>query len=180
MKPTPTSEQKKINIAKLVATLIFTIYFIRAIFSPTEYLRIYMVDFVFHEAGHLVFGIFGNFMKNIGGTLMQLLIPTVVAFHFFKQKQFHSVSMVLLWIGENWINISVYASDARARLLPLHGGESVTHDWSEILLTLGMLHYDQGIARLFYSLGVIFMLAGLGLGIYFSFNQRYLRHRLPE
>ena len=142
----------------------------RYIFWHEKYMFIYRVDFVFHEAGHLIFGIFGKFIGDLGGTLMQLLLPTAVFFSFLKSRQFHSASLILFWIGENWINISIYAKDARARILPLHGGESVTHDWSEILLTLNLLHHDQFIGNLFYFLGIVFMIAGLGFGLYFCFK----------
>jgi len=101
---------------------------------------------------------------------MQLLIPSAVFLSFLKSRQFHSASLVLFWIGENWINISVYAKDARARNIPLHGGEAVTHDWSEILYTLNLLHHDQAVGNLFFLLGILFMLLGLGFALYFCFS----------
>jgi len=163
-----TFMKKRIDFLKLIVTLLFGFYFFRYIFSPHDRLLIYLVDFVFHEAGHIIFGIFGKFVGDLGGSLMQLLIPVALMIYFFKERQRLSSSLVLMWIGENWINISIYARDARARKLPLHGGEAVTHDWSEILYKLNLLHHDQTVGNIFFRFGVLCMLLGFVLGLYFS------------
>ena len=45
----------------------------------------------------------------------------------------------LLWFGQNFINISVYAADAQAKRLPLLGGNKVYHDWDYLLREIGIL-----------------------------------------
>ena len=34
------------------------------------------VDLVIHEAGHIFFSIFGKFIYTLGGTLMQIILPS--------------------------------------------------------------------------------------------------------
>lgn len=155
---------------RLVLSLVFALYFGRCLLKPHDYLFIYNVDFVFHEAGHLFFSWGGKFLTDLGGTLMQLLLPSIAFFQLFRQGKWHSASLILFWIGENWINISIYARDARARLLPLHGGDAVTHDWSEILMAVNLLHHDIAVGNFFYGLGFLSMAAALAAGVYFSFN----------
>ena len=38
---------------------------------------IHLIDLVFHEAGHPIFGVFGRFMGVLGGSLNQVLVPVV-------------------------------------------------------------------------------------------------------
>ena len=164
----PANTRPSWNFGKLAFTLALAVYFGRHVFHPYNRLFIYNVDFVFHEAGHLVFQPFGELLFHLGGTLMQLLLPTAALLHLAKRQQYFSASQVLYWLGENWINISIYARDARNRALPLHGGDAVTHDWSEILLITGGLHYDHVIGNTFFAIGVLCTLAALGLGIYLA------------
>ena len=37
---------------------------------------------VFHEAGHVIFSVFGRFMAVAGGTLLQLLVPLALMVAF--------------------------------------------------------------------------------------------------
>ena len=38
---------------------------------------LHLIDLVFHEAGHIIFGFFGRFIAVLGGSLNQVLIPVV-------------------------------------------------------------------------------------------------------
>ena len=101
-------------------------------------------NLLFHEAGHLIFGVFGNTMGLYGGTLGQLVIPVICAIAFLIWKSYVSVAVALLWFFENFFNIAMYVADARARVLPLVGGGK--HDWTTILSGLGALQHDTTIA----------------------------------
>ena len=70
-------------------------------------------DLAFHEAGHPIFGLLslGNeFITAAGGTLMQLLIPSVCGFEFLRRKNFPGVLFVIFWLGVPRSNISVNRS----------------------------------------------------------------------
>ena len=113
------------------------------------------IDLVIHEAGHLFFSIFGKFIYTLGGTLMQIILPTIIAGYFFRNNYRTGVQFGLLWLGQNLINISVYAADARAQRLPLLGGNKVYHDWHYILNSLGLLQYDTETGYIIFGLAIL-------------------------
>ena len=113
------------------------------------------IDLVIHEAGHFFFSLFGKFIYTLGGTLMQIILPSIIALFFFRNNYRTGVQFGLLWLGQNFINISVYAADARARRLPLLGGNKVYHDWHYLLGETGLLQYDHIVGYTFVGVAVI-------------------------
>ena len=67
----------------------------------------------------------------------------------------------LLWLGQNLINISVYAADARAQKLPLLGGNKVYHDWHYILNTLGILNYDAEVGYFIFGVAIMVLIVAV-------------------
>ena len=61
----------------------------------------------------------------------------------------------LLWLGQNFINISVYAADAQARKLPLLGGNTVYHDWHYLLSEIGLLQFDAEVGFFIFGIAII-------------------------
>ena len=86
---------------------------------------------------------------------MQILLPCILIFHFYVNDYLLGVQVFLFWLGHNLINISVYAADARARQLPLLGGDFVQHDWWTMLSMLNMLEYDQVIGNIFFGAAIL-------------------------
>lgn len=130
------------------------------------------VDLIAHEAGHLLFGYFGEFMLVIGGTLGQLLVPAGIAAYFVTRREFYSAAVVSFWLGQNMFNISVYIKDAAAMELPLvsiGGGDSV-HDWNWLLLKFNVLAWDQTIGNMTFGLGVLIVIASVSLCCWLSFE----------
>jgi hypothetical protein len=120
-----------------------------------EYGLLDNIDLVIHEAGHFFFSFFGKFIYTLGGTLMQIILPSIIALFFFRNNYRTGVQFGLLWLGQNFINISVYAADARARKIPLLGGNKVYHDWHYILGELGILEYDQEVGYVLVGIAII-------------------------
>ena len=118
-------------------------------------------DLVIHEAGHLFFYIFGRFIYTAGGTLMQIILPSIIVWYFFRNRYRTGVQFSLLWLGQNLINISVYAADARAQRLPLLGGHNVYHDWHYMLSQLNILNYDTEVGYFFVGLAIIIFTTSL-------------------
>jgi len=112
-------------------------------------------DLVIHEGGHYFFMWFGKFVYTLGGTLMQIILPSLIVFYFLKNYYRPGVQIFGLWLGQNLLNISVYAADARARQLPLLGGNKVYHDWTYILSKLNILEYDQEVGYVFFGLAIL-------------------------
>ena len=50
------------------------------------------VNLLFHEAGHVFFGILGQTMHFLGGTLGQLVFPVVTAVHFRRDEPYRLTS----------------------------------------------------------------------------------------
>ena len=133
-----------------------------------EYTALDNADLIIHEAGHFIFMPFGPFIRIAGGTLMQIILPSILVWHFMRHDYCFGTQVSLFWLGHNFINISVYAADARARLLPLLGGDKVGHDWFNMLRMLGLLDYDQGIGFFFYGLALLTFVGVLLLPRFFG------------
>lgn len=130
------------------------------LYNRGTYTLIDTADLIIHEAGHLFFFIFGRFIYTAGGTLMQIILPSIIVFYFFWNSYKTGVQFSLLWLGQNFVNISVYAADAREQKLPLLGGKSVYHDWNYLLNSMGILEFDQEVGYFFFGISIlIFFLA---------------------
>lgn len=150
--------------ARLAITLVLAIYGFRLLLQPGNYSLMDSVDLPIHETGHLVFAPFGELVQSMGGTLFQLILPSVFVAYFAARKDRHAASCVLWWVAQNCWNVSVYAGDARAQELPLVGGGE--HDWAYLLGRFGWLPYDQTIGRWFWSAGVLLYLAAIIGGLF--------------
>ena len=53
------------------------------------------VNLIFHEAGHVIFGFFGEFIAVLGGSLNQVLIPLIAAVAFLRTRQWASAAATL-------------------------------------------------------------------------------------
>ncbi|PID61819.1 MAG: hypothetical protein CR986_02410 [Ignavibacteriae bacterium] len=117
-------------------------------------------NLLIHEGGHGIFRFFGKFIYTLGGTLMQIIIPSIFIYYFYSNKKNFGVQISLVYLGENLFNISKYAADAVAQKLPLLGGKKVYHDWHWLLSRMGILEYDQLVGLFFVILAIIsFMIA---------------------
>ena len=141
---------KPISLGAILAWVVFYVSFlIYAFQAQGGGLFIDRVNLVIHEGGHNLFGWFGPTLGLWGGTLLQLLVPLLLAASFFKQRQIPGFVFCLFFFFENWLNIATYMADARAMALPLvttGDPEFVKHDWNTIFGSLGLLEYDTNIA----------------------------------
>jgi len=160
----------KINYIKAAFTAFLAIYGIILTRSVGEGSFLDRVDLIAHEAGHLLFGYLGQFIGICGGTIGQLLVPAAIAVYFFRRREFYSSTVMLFWIGQNMLNISVYVKDASVMALPLVsiGGGDAIHDWNYILRTLNILSWDHTLGNIIYGLGILTMLVSVLLGFWLS------------
>jgi hypothetical protein len=126
-------------------------------------------NLAFHEAGHLFFGVLGSTLGLYGGTLGQLVFPTVAAVSFWLRRQAVGVALSGVWLFENFLNIARYMADARAQILPLVGGGE--HDWYHIFTRWGLLGRDTDIASVTRTLGWLGMI-GCMLWLWRRFDAR--------
>jgi len=143
------------EIKKWIPSIIIFPIALWFVLNRGEYTLIDNADLVIHEAGHIFFIFFGKFIYTAGGTLMQIILPSIIAFYFFRNEYRTGVQFALLWLGQNFINISVYAADARAQKLPLLGGSKVYHDWNYLLGELNILHLDAEVGYFFFGIAIL-------------------------
>jgi hypothetical protein len=168
----------KFNLLKLtfIALLGFHLLFGASHYTVAGFLRgsdrlmifLHNVNLIFHEAGHIFFAFFGQFIAILGGSLMQILIPLIIAIHFFLTKQYYASTIALWWVGQNFLDVSIYVKDGKERILPLLGGEGVIHDWHYLLSSLHWLAYDNLIGNIIFIIGLMISGSALFMGVYFS------------
>src|SRR5579864_509982 len=79
---------KPVSRPSLVAWLVFYLGFMIYAFSAHGgFLFIDSANLVVHEGGHNLFGWFGSTLGLWGGTLLQWLVPFLLAAYFFAQRQ---------------------------------------------------------------------------------------------
>lgn len=136
------------------------------------------VNLVFHEAGHVLFMPFGQFMMVLGGTLGQLLIPMIVGSALLlKNRDPFGASLGLWWLGQSVMDTAPYINDARDLQLMLLGGGTGQdrpgmHDWENILLDLGLIQHERAIALGAERLGEVLMIASFIWGALVLIRQR--------
>jgi hypothetical protein len=142
--------------------VVLAVYGVVIMRDPGSFGLLDALDLAIHEAGHVFFGIFGEFMGFVGGTLFQVLVPATFLGYFLQRHDRFAAAVVLWWIGQNFWNISVYVKDARSMELPLVGGGY--HDWNYLLDAVGLLHRDQPIGQIVFGLGVLCYLVAMVWG----------------
>jgi hypothetical protein len=153
---------KPVSRSTLVAWLIFYIAFLAYAFSAHGgFLFIDNANLIVHEGGHNLFGWFGPTLGLWGGTLLQWLVPFLLAPYFFTERQTTGFVFCLFFFFENWLYTATYMADARAMELTLvttGDPDFVEHDFNVIFTSLGVLNYDTKIAAGVRALGWLGML----------------------
>jgi hypothetical protein len=96
--------------AWLAFYLLFLVY---AFQMHGGYLFIDSANLVVHEGGHLLFGWFGSTLGLWGGTILQWMVPLLLAAYFFHQRQPASFVFCAFFFFENWLYTATYMADAR-------------------------------------------------------------------
>lgn len=156
----------KPNIPKLIIAILVSLYFFSIAYKPMQGSFLDLVDLPIHEAGHLFFRPFGQFMMVAGGSLFQVIVPLVFVGYFIWHEKFYSASLVLFWVGQSLLNVYVYANDAVVMQIVLLGGltgsEGSFHDWNYLLSETGLIGSTKVIAGFIRFLGsVIIILASV-------------------
>jgi hypothetical protein len=155
-----------VSRTNLISWLIFyAAFLVYAVRNFGQFLFIDSANLVVHESGHLLFGWFGPTIGLWGGTLLQWLVPLLLAAYFFTQGQTTAFVFCVFFFFENWLYTAGYMADARAMQLPLvtvGDPELAEHDWHAIFTSLGCLEYDTAIAAVVRFLGWCGMLASVG------------------
>ena len=123
---------------------------------------------VFHEAGHVVFRVFGEWVGVLGGTLGQLLMPAVLGVALLVRNRDPFGAAIGLWfVGVSLLDVAPYMYDAlHPQLMLLTGttGEDGPHDWIYLFSSLGWLAKAQTIGTATHRLGAFVVLLAIVWG----------------
>lgn len=130
-----------------------------------------------HEAGHVLFRPFGEFMMVLGGSLFQLVFPLGISIAFFvKNRDNFGASIGLWWASVSLVDLSPYIYDALHPQLTLIGGgtgaDDGPHDWIYLLIKLGQLSNAQRWGSFAHTCGGLLMVAALVWGTTILLRQR--------
>ena len=120
-----------------------------------------------HEAGHFMFKFFGRTLYILGGSFWQIALP-LVWFLVALKKRSYIAPFALFWVGENFMDVSLYIRDAPFRWLPLLGGHASRHDWYNLLSDFDMLDSAETFANISYYAGATVCLGAIGAGLYLA------------
>ena len=123
---------------------------------------------IFHEAGHVVFRLFGQWVAVLGGTLGQLLMPAILGGALLWKNRDPFGAAIGLWLfGVSVLDVAPYMYDAWEPHLTLLGGgtgDDSFHDWIYLFDSVNQLHHAQRIGAFTHALGVAIVLLGLAWG----------------
>lgn len=129
-----------------------------------------------HEAGHVLFMPFGQWLTILGGSLFQMALPggIAIAFIWINRDNF-GAAIGLWWTSISLIDLAPYIYDAlRPQLILLGGsvGEDGPHDWIYLLDSLGQRSNAQHWGAMAHTLGGLVMLAALSWASAVLWRQR--------
>jgi hypothetical protein len=162
---------------RLVGAALATLYFFNYLRTSTEWHFIDNANLIIHEAGHTFLFLMPSLITALGGSLFQVLIPALFIGYFIFRKDYFSSSILGFWLGQNLVNISIYARDSIVMQLPLLGGDNVNHDWNFILSTLHLLKYTYIIANIMNIVGVLIIMIACYFSFYFALHNTMERPR---
>ena len=120
---------------------------------------------VFHEAGHVIFSVLGEFVMVLGGSLAQLLMPAILATALLIRNRDPFGAAVGTWFfGVSLLDLAPYIYDSlhpQLVLLGGHTGEEGGHDWIYLLGETGLLSHAHGLGALTHTLGAALILLSI-------------------
>lgn len=124
----------------------------------------YVLSIPLHELGHFAFAPFGETMRVLGGSLLEVLLPLLL-FAFFLAARCPQLAAFLLFIaGYHCIHVALYMATAHApdsTLLLSLDQNPETHDWWRLFTWWGLLEHDEQISTCTIAVGMFIGLASM-------------------
>jgi hypothetical protein len=118
-----------------------------------------------HEAGHIVFRIFGTYAGVLGGSLFQVVLPLAGSLSMLLRRRAPFPAAICVWFaGVGFVDFAPYVYDAQNPKLPLIGGgtgRDSFHDWRFLLDRFDWVRFSKPFGFFTYWTGLFVMLLGL-------------------
>ena len=101
------------------------------------------INLLIHEAGHVVFSLFGGTVGLLAGPLLQLAVPFFITFRLWRRGESVPAAVGAFWSAESLMYTAEYLADANRLALPLIGDHP--HDWRWLLDRAGALESAEEI-----------------------------------
>ncbi len=123
-------------------------YVLLLIYLAAHFSELTLLDNVhlpIHEGGHLLFGWLGATLGLWGGTILQLLVPALLAAAFAARGDLPGTTFCAFGFFHSLTGVAAYMIDALRRELPLvtvgAPADEAEHDWVHIFGDLGVLRH---------------------------------------
>jgi TfoX C-terminal domain len=156
------------DVGRVLVVLFMAWYGFLNLEHPDRWLFLDNVNLIIHEAGHVLWCLFGEFLYFLGGSLTQIFVPFAFVVYFWRSAQRFAACVAAFWTASSLFGLSIYIGDARAMELPLLGGDNVLHDWNWILSNMNALKADHALSGIVYGTGLVFLAASVFGGLYFA------------
>jgi len=131
-----------------------------------------------HEAGHVLFRPFGEFMMILGGSLFQLLLPLGICAAFIvNNRDNFGAALALWWASVSLVDLAPYIYDAlNPQLILIGGGTGADgpHDWIYLMASVSQIGNAQRWGAFVHVCGGSLMLGALVWGATVLWRQREL------
>jgi hypothetical protein len=128
-----------------------------------------------HEAGHVFFIPFGEFMTILGGSLFQVALPLAIGATFLlRQRDAFGAAICLWWAGASLVDVAPYiwdSLDPQLILIGGHTGADGPHDWIYLLERLGAMKYAHAWGTAVHHFGTLVMIAGVAWGAHWLWQR---------
>lgn len=165
--------------ARIAFALVAAWYVGRPVVQPFDYVILRDIILATHEAGHVLFMPFGEFLMVLGGSLFQVLVPCAFVAYFARRRDWYGAAIMVFWVAFALTDLALYIGDAGARQLPLLGGDPGAHDWTFLLVQTGLLEEDWLIAGVVRALGVVLYVTAVAASLYTAWWLERLQQPAP-
>jgi len=133
---------------------------------------------IFHEAGHVIFSVLGEFVMILGGSLAQLLMPIVLAGALLIRNRDAFGAAIFTWLlGVSLLDLAPYIYDSLDPQLVLLGGHTGAeggHDWIYLLGDMGLLPHAHAIGSGAHRFGALVIVASVAWAGWILWQQKRL------
>ena len=140
----PEIEWQPVSRSQWIGWTVF--YILLLIYLAANWGQLTLLDNVhlpIHEGGHLLFGWLGATLGLWGGTLLQLIVPALLAVSFALRRELPGTVFCSFAFFHSLTGVATYMADALRLELPLvtvgAAADEAQHDWVRIFSSLGVL-----------------------------------------